>query len=214
MIDALLGDTGKVDLIENVSEGKMCLNAFAGKLNEKGYRVDRTLLSSIGLLMNRNQPYKVVRTAEEQFVESDKLFVDTPPFFIHEIYARDSVLLERLSTVYTTLINTLDHKGESPIVIPEAIEVGKAMGGGTLVIALVGGYNVSITNQIGRETPSSSLTLGKVAVQHVTQLSLMFYMIDASSGQVIWDDRRYIKGGVIHKQKIVSMIESLVAELP
>lgn len=214
IIDAPAGDTSKVDLVENLSEAKMCLNLFAGNLNERGYRVDRTLISSIGLLMNRNQPYKVVQTVEDQQVAERELSTRNPPFFIHAIYAKDVTLLEKLSTIYTMLINSHERKGESPLMIPEAIEVGKAMGGGTLVIALVGGYNVPITSQIGKETSSQSLTRGIVTTQHVTQLSMAFYMIDASSGLVIWDDRRYVKGGIIHKQKIVDMIESLIVGLP
>src|SRR6266852_2233113 len=61
LIEGLMGDTSKIDLIENRRMGASLLTVCADSLSLKGYPIRKTILSSIGLLMKPNKGYRVVR---------------------------------------------------------------------------------------------------------------------------------------------------------
>lgn len=214
IIDELIGDTAKVDIIENTKLSKTCLNMLAGALNDKGYHVDRTLLTSIGLAMKRERVYKIVQTPDDQQRDVELLPSAAPPFFIDQIFRNDSSMQQQLQTLYMRLLNTERKKGQPAITIPEAVSIGRKVGGGLVFVILAGGHNVPVTNQIGKYTQTQSLTFDRVTVQQITQLSVMLFVFDGLTGEILWDDHSVKKGGLIYKEKFVSMLQDILNELP
>lgn len=214
VINALIGDTGSVDLIENQKIAKTCLQLYAGKLNEKGYNVDRTLLSSVGLLVNKNRRYHVVKTAGEQLYEPEELELLTPPLYLHKLFTQDTIRRQLLTVVYSSLLDFEKRKGDENKIIPAAPYLSKSLSGGMLAVVFVGGYNVGATKQYGQYLSPFSLTEEKISVQPISQFSMMFYLIDSSTGEVVWDDKIIMKGGLMHGEKLQRMVEKLCEELP
>jgi hypothetical protein len=214
VIEALDGDTAKVDLPENVRLAKLCVNMLAGALNDKGYHVDRTRVTSIGLAMHQDRLFRTARTVEDEQQESALLPVAAPPFLIDRLFSDDTLLQQQLQAAYRRLLLTERRKGEPTITIPEAAAVGKRMGGGLVFVLLAGGFNIPVTGQIGRETRNQSRAEEQIAIQKITQLSASLFVLDGETGEVLWDSRSVKRGGVVHPEKFVAMLQDLLLELP
>jgi hypothetical protein len=88
------------------------------------------------------------------------------------------------------------------------------MGGGLMFVLLAGGSNIRITDQIGKEARAGKGELDVVTVQKITQISAMLYVLDGETGEVLWDDRSVKRGGIIYREKLVSMLQDMLLELP
>ncbi len=214
IVEANTENKSIVNLVENQDYAKKCLQFLAGKMNEKGYNVERVHLTSMGLLMNKDKLYQVWKSSEEQRLNTDVVNLTTAPFYISNIFQEDTIKKQILNKTYSSLIGYEKQASESNIVIPAAKYLGKIFGSDLLVVVFVGGYNVSLTRQYGTYVPPLSSTLDKTSIQQTSQFSMMLYLIDSSSGDVIWDDRIYKKGGQMYFEKIQKMAESLIDDLP
>jgi hypothetical protein len=213
MIEALLGDTSKIDLIENRRVGGALLTLCADSLSRKGYPVTKTIYSSIGLMMQRDKPFRVVRTPEGRNADAEELPLGNPPFYVDEVFLPDSILGALVNT-YNSLINLPERKEGVVNTIPDAVAVGRQVECSTIMVVLVGGVNVPVGKGIGTATPNSSLTMGIQTLQGVSRLSMMFYIIDAKSGDIIWDDTKHVTGGVVYPDKILQTAGDLLNALP
>jgi len=214
VINASLGDSNIIDLVDNQKIAKITLQLFAGKMNEKGYNIDRVFLSSIGLLLNKDVNYRIIRTPEEQLFEPSELEVASPPLYLHELFSQDTIRRQLLRLVYSSLLNYEKRKGDNNIKIPAATYLSQSLGGGMLGVIFVSGYNVGATKQYGQYLSPFKTTEEKISIQPISQFSMMFYLIDSSNGEVIWDDRVIVKGGLMHSEKLQKMVEKLCDELP
>jgi len=210
IIDGLFGDTNKVDIVENKSLAARLLADCSDSLSRKGYPVRMTSLSSMGLLMKRDKSYKVAQTADAR---SEDLQIAHPPFFIDTLFLPDTIL-EHLAHVYSSLINLPEKRRDVSFVIPEAMPIGKRIDCETIAIVLAGGFNEPVSMGVGKQTANGSVTGGIIGLQSVSQLSMLFFVIDARNGEIIWEDRRFMSGGVLYPDKILGMARELVAELP
>jgi hypothetical protein len=213
LIEGLMGDTSKIDLIENRRLGEALLTQCADSLTRGGYPVRRTALTSIGLLMKPAGAYRIVRSTATQHIDSQDLPLGSPPFFVDDEFMHDTLLMQ-LRTLYLSLL-ALSQRGERDSTpIPEAMPIGKELGCGTMAVILVGGFNTPVSKGIGKTTPNESNTMGIVTLQSVSQLSVMLFLIDAVNGKVLWDDKKYLTGGVIFPEKIFGAAGDLLEELP
>ena len=214
VLTSLIGDTSCIDMVENTKMAKQCLLLFAGKLNEKGYNADRTLFASSGLLMNKEVPYRIIKNPDQRLYDENLLEVVTPPFYLHDLFSQDTIRRQLLALTYSSIMNYQKEKEEKNKTIPAAAYLGKSLGGGMMAMVFMGGCNVGVVNQFGKYLAPSSLTEEKISVQTISQFSLMFYLVDTATGEVVWDDRIYVKGGLMHGEKLQNMIEKLCDELP
>lgn len=210
VIDGLFGDTNKVDIVENKRIAGRLLADCADSLSRKGYPVRMTTLSSMGLLMKQEKGYKVAQTANAR---SEELQIAHPPFLIDTLFLPDTIL-EHLVHVYSSLINLPEKRRDVSFVIPEAMPIGKRINCEMIAIVLAGGFNEPVSMGVGKATVNGSVTGGIIGLQSVSQLSMLFFVIDARNGEIIWEDRRFMSGGVLYPDKILGMARELVAELP
>lgn len=214
IVQSLRGDTDKIDLMENEDVGVRVLQICADMLREKGYTVNNTIFSSIGLLMKQNQLYKVIRTADERRLDDGKLPLASAPFYVNKAIIRDSTFLVRLAYVYNALLNARQEEQGSKTIVREAISIGKTIGNGALAVVLTGGYNVPVSKKLGEPARNTSLTQNVVTMQSISHLSMVFFIIDTKTGEVIWDDRQFKNEGVVMPEKYFSMIKDMLQDLP
>src|SRR2546426_783819 len=201
LIDGLFGDTNKVDIVENKRVAARLLADCADSLRRKGYPVRTTSLSSMGLLMKRDGSYKVAQTADAR---AEDLQIAHAPFFIDTLFQPDTIL-EYLAHVYSSLINLPEKRPDVSFVIPEAMPIGKRIDCEMIAIFLAGGFNEPVSIGVGKSTVNRSATSGIVGLQSVSQLSMLFFVIDARNGEIIWDDRRSMSGGGLYPAKILAL---------
>lgn len=213
ILDATLGDTNIVDIAGNKTMAVALMDEVSDLLNAKDYHVENRLLSSMGLLMNRGTAARVMRTFEEQEIDEDKLALKTPPFYVYRVFEKDT-LKRLLVSFYSALINSAKAEGAPNPVIADAVPLGKTIGGGTWFILLTGGYNIPAAKEHGMTNPSSSQTLGQVGVHEITQVTMMLFVVDTESGELLWSDQRHEVGGTVHKERIMRIAGKLVSFLP
>ncbi|HTK82390.1 MAG TPA: hypothetical protein VL633_08880 [Bacteroidota bacterium] len=213
IVDDMMGDTNKVDLILNKSMGGMILTYFSDRMEGKGYHIDNDILTSVGLAMDRNQVYKVAQSIRSRELNQEDLPVALPPFYLNEIFNSDSAA-GNLRETYDALVHTTSRSEGSASYVPSAASVGKQTGAETLLIILLGGFNVAPSEQLGDEITSDLGTIGKVAGQRVSQVTVAFYILDSRTGELLWADQRIAQGGTVYKEKILLLADKILDALP
>ena len=213
LIDGILGDTDKVDLTENKEVAANVLQLCEDSLKIKGYQIQKTVLSSIGLLMSPSAVYRVATTVADHEASVEDLPLGSPPFYIDENV--NDTTRRRLSHIYNSLINSPEKAEGTTTIVPEAARLGDIGGKSkTLMVLLAGGVNVPVSKAIGERFANPNPGEGVVAVQRISQFSVMLFILDMNTGEVIWDDRKHVQGGLIFQEKIYSMLGDLLEELP
>jgi hypothetical protein len=213
IIDDMIGDTNKIDLIANKSLGSMILTYFTDRLIGKGYHIDNNILTSVGMLMDRQRVYKLVQSVQMKDTDVEDLPIGLPPFYLNDIFRNDSASGSLWST-YDALIHVSSHEDGSTRFVPSAKGVAKHAEAETLLIILLGGFNVSASKQLNEESASDASTIGRIAIQHISQVTVAFYIVDTRTGELLWFDQRNAQGGTIHKEKILKLADKILDELP
>lgn len=213
IIDDMIGDTNKIDVVMNKSFGGMILTYFTDKLTAKGYRIDNNILSSVGLLMDRQQVYKLVQSVRTKDTDLEELPAGVPPFYLNDIFQSDSAAANLWST-YDALVHSSPREGASTTFVPSAPSVGRQTASETLLIALIGGFSASSSKQANDEFSSDKATVGRVAVKHISQVTVALYILNARTGELLWSDQRVSQGGTIYKEKILNLADKIIDDLP
>ncbi len=214
ILQGVAGDTDKIDLVENKDIGVGTLAELTDQLRGKGYSIGQSMLTSVGLLMNRNQPYHLAATSYDVNLSTDDLPLATPPFYLDPSLARDSTFQLALEYLYTSILNSGQKEEGVKTVVPYAVPVGKFVDAKTIVVLLTGGINVNLTKVESGKFLNPSQTEGLVAVRPESKLSVLLYILDAATGEVIWEDRVFRNGGAVTKDKVVSLVEEMCEDFP
>lgn len=213
LIRATNTDTAVVDLAANKTTADKLLTYAGDHLIQKGYNVTDRVLSSVGLLMDRERGVSVSRTSELDPEEGGGTLYLHPPFYLYQPLRRDTVLRGLLETVYRTLARSGDDPARLPKV-GEIVPLGRAFGAGMVFIFLGGGYEIPPAVAAGGVSPPAGEMLAGVGYQPVTQASLHLYVLNALTGEIIWADHQIKQGGVNYDGKYLSMAENLLEDIP
>ncbi len=213
IIDDMIGDTNKIDVVANKSFGGMILNYFTDSLTAKGYHVDNAMLTSVGLMMDRQHLYKLVQSVRTKETDMDDLPIGVPPFYLNDVFRHDSDAAQ-LWSMYDVLIKTSPEEGGDKIFVPASTAVGRQTEAGTLMIIFVSGFSVPSGKQYDPHYYSDRETVGRVGMQHISQVTVAFYIVDAQTGELLWLDKRNMQGGTIYKEKILRLADKIIEELP
>ncbi len=214
ILQGVAGDTDKIDVVQNKDIGVATLQELADRLREKGYSVRQSMLTSVGLLMNHNQPYRVAATSYDVNTSTEDLPIGTPPFYLDPSVERDSTFRLSLAYLYTSALNSGQKEDGVKTVIPYAVPVGKLVESKTIVVLLTGGINVNLTKEASGTFHNRSQTEELVGVRPETRLSVLLYVLDTATGEVIWEDRVFKNGGFVTKDKVVNLVEELSEDFP
>jgi hypothetical protein len=213
IIDDMIGDTNKIDVVANRSLGSMMLTYFTDGLIGKGYHVDNNILTSVGMEMDRRRVYKLVQSIQMKDADVEDLPVGLPPFYLNDIFRDDSAFASLRST-YDALVHVPSQVEGSTTFVPSAKGLAERAEAETLFFILLGGFNVSASKQLNEESASDASTVGRVAIQHISQVTIAFYVVDARTGELLWFDQRAAQGGTLHKEKILKLADKILDELP
>jgi hypothetical protein len=212
-IEGLIGDTDKVDLTENRELAANVLRRCEDSLKLRGYQIQKTLLTSVGLLMGPATVYKVARTVAEREASEEDLPAGSAPFYVDQTL-NDTTRL-RLAHVYNSLINVPQKEEGTTTIIPEAALLNSITdSSNTLMVLIAGGVNVPVSKGIGEKNSTPVMTHGVITVDRGSHFSIMLFVLDMKTGEVIWDDRKHVQGGVIYSEKIYSILGDLLEEFP
>jgi hypothetical protein len=214
VLEALRGDTSKIDLPENKKIAKTCLNYLSGNLSAKGYNVDRVLMTSIGMLEPKWHLNHMITVPDERFADPELLTLGTPPYYLNPLFIGDTLKERLLYTVYSSLAGYSKAKGEANRVIPAARVLGKMVGGGLMGILLVTGYDIPVSYREHKAENALVTSTDKISAVAVTQFTMFFYLVDSETGEIVWDQTVERKGGTISDNKLNDMLDSILIELP
>lgn len=178
VVEDIAGNIDSVNVDENKVLGNTLLKIFNDELNQKGYLVEKTMLSSIGLTLNPNNQYQVVGAPS----------TGNPPFYIDEAIIQDPDMKQKLTTLFNSLGTYIKKEGEPSKVIPDAPSLRIGTESDALLVILAGGRKVSLGKQIGQGVLTTMLTLGTVATWQTSTTVMQLYIVDLKSGEVLWSD--------------------------
>jgi hypothetical protein len=214
LLEAVSEDTNKINISESRQYAKTSNDYFAGRLNEKNYHVEKSLVTSVGLLLDPKAKNKVVNSIDEEETGVGTLPYELPPYYMHEIFKRDTILVQLLKIVYSSLVGYEKTSGDIGRKIPAATYLGKALGSDIMAFVFAVGYDAPVSYRLGVQHVIPDIRASKMLFEPVTQFTLMFYLVDSKEGEVVWDDKVVLKGGTVNKEKLETMINKIVSELP
>lgn len=214
IVDDISGDTNKVEVTWNREIGDSVLDLIARKLKNKGFVLRRTMLTSVGLMVSRSQVFKVGSTYEDHDTDEEILPSGRPPFYVHEDFQRDTAAKQSLASVYRSLIQASPEGGAEHTVIQDAAMLCESSGVNSICIFFVGGFNVPVTQRIKDEDRSIEVAGGAVGVERVSRVSMAFFIIDATGGELIWADHLQTSGGIVHLEKVERLASGIIDRIP
>ena len=202
-----------VDLGATKSAADTMLRLAQMRLDERGYNVSARLLTSVGLSMDSSFAARVTNTTALDREGEDAPISIHAPFYLYQALRRDAGMRSLLSTLYARLARMEETDGAYPS-MPEAVPLGKAFGGGLIIILLGGGYEVSASVEEMGTKPPWLEGEAKIGYKAVSQGSLNLFVLDPDSGAVLWADRHVSTGGLMYDEKFVRMADILLEDLP
>jgi hypothetical protein len=163
--------------------------------------------------MDQRHVYKLAPSVQSEDANLSDLPVGVPPFYLNDVF-KDSFSATELRSAYDALIKSSPEKEGAKILIPGSAAVGKRAEAATLMIVFLGGFNVAASKEFNDESASSASTVGGVGMQHISQVTIAFYIVDAQTGELLWSDQRTSQGGTVHKEKILRLADKIIGELP
>ncbi len=214
IIQAIRGDTELIDLTENKDIGVSELQFCTDELRAKGYQVRNSDLTSVGLMVDPYKIYKMIRTLDDAHLPEDALPLGYAPFYLDPLVVRDTLMQSALTQLYSSIVYSGQKEDTMKTIIPIAKVVGARLRAKTLLVLLTGGFNVPITKGVTEMTANPDKAQNAIAVRPRSQLSVLMYILNATNGEIIWEDREYKNEGVVHKDRILGMLEDLLDEMP
>jgi len=214
ILETMVTDTSVVNLPENKKLGHTCMDLFASTLQEKGYTLNNSLLTSVGLLAGTDRKYKVISSPEEEDLSEAVIPEGYPPFYVSETFRGDTLHEQLLRTVYRRIIGYEKGKSDSSAYVRTSTFLGKLFGTDYFAFLFVGGFNVRASQQDGVIRNPKGDSYEKIAYERVTQLTMLFYIVDSRTGEIIWDDHINMRGGLIYKEKLVKMARKILENVP
>jgi hypothetical protein len=214
IMDATMGDTVIVDMAGNKTMAIEIMDQMSEQLNVREYKIGNKLLGSMGLIMNQATTAKVIQSVEERELDEELLGLSRPPFYVYRVFKKDSTLLRLLAGFYSSLINSVKLEGKPSPIIREALPLGATIGGGTWFVLLAGGYNIPVGRELGVGLNHESLPLGKIGTHEITQVTMMLYVVDMKTGELLWSDIRHEVGGTVHRERLLRIAEKVSSSLP
>jgi PBP1b-binding outer membrane lipoprotein LpoB len=214
ILDAMSSDTILVNLPENKKLGRVCLDFFASTMQEKGYLLDNSLLTSVGLLAENDRNYKLISSEFEENLSDNEIPQSYPPFYIHDTFNKDTIYKQLLQTVYRRIVGYEKSEEDSSRYLRTSTYLGKLFGTDCFAFLFVGGYNVRATQQSELFKNPKVDSYDKVAYGRISQMTMLFYIVDSRTGEIIWDDHINMKGGLIYKEKLIKIARKILEQLP
>jgi hypothetical protein len=208
------GNQDLVSLVENRELWKLFKDVFREELQRKGYNIERSLLTSMGLLMEETRRMKVERTLEDRELKIQDLTVANPPFFIDEQFKSNPELMDKLEALYGVLDKFRKYRGDANMIIDEATSLQQGIKGEALFIVFIAGRNVPLTKQIGQALISSIATLGTFYIYDTSGLFYNLYVITPHNGELIWADYNYMKGGNVNAKSVRTEARTFARKIP
>jgi hypothetical protein len=214
ILDATSGDTNLVNIPENKKLGRTCLDLFASRMQEKGFVLNNSLLTSVGLLAENDRYYKVISSEPDEKLSDEKIPEGYPPFYVSDTFKKDTLHEQLLRTVYRRIVGYEKNEDDSSGYVRTSTFLGKLFGTDCFAFLFVGGYNVHASQQSELIINPKGDSYEKVSYERITQMTMLFYIVDSRTGEIIWDDHISMKGGLIYKEKLIKMANKILSRLP
>ena len=211
IIDDVIGDTVLVDVGKNKSYGSLILNHADELLRARKFGVQNLVLTSVGLIMDRNQIYRYsgsVTAGRGDFVYG------RAPFYLDDVIANDSPFVGRLASTYRTLLTVPVGTLAAGSFRPFSDSMGTRFQGEMLICFILGGYMVSASDRVMARPEPLPYGKGLETESKVTQVSLTMFILDAREGTLLWSDQLAEKGGNVSTNKLLYLTEQLIDRLP
>ncbi len=208
------GDTSKIDLLWNRQLADSLLLYCKLAFERRGLPPERLFLASIGMPLNSRSMYGVVSKQEDAKLGIGSLPKAAPPYYLDPEIDTSVVFREQWQRVCRSLVHTSFTPEANHTFVEGADSIGERLGASTLCIFFASGIIIPVTQRVIPESPSINNRIGQVSEERATQASMSVFMINASTGELLWSDQQVLTGGTIYQGKLTLLIERLVDRLP
>lgn len=220
------GDVDELRIYEVQSVADSLAARFSAGLARKNYRIDRSMLTSMGLFWPSDWEFLTLTSAQQETLVSTDKPKKHPPFFTNDALSRDAMTLATVASLYrevgTARAQELARKPgglvQSAPVVREFVGAADDV---DLLVVFVSGRDVSRGKKAGR------LFLTMVAVAAAASGSttvlpdwdnggvmLDAFIVDGRTGQLLWSDSKLASGERASWPTVAALAARAIAELP
>ena len=220
------GDIDELRVYEVHSVADSLAVRFTAGLARKNYRIDRSMLTSMGLFWPSDWEFLTLTSPQQETLVSTEKPTKHPPFFTNDSLSRDAMTLTTVASMYgearTARALKLAKKPSRLVEsAPRVLEYLGAADGSDLLVVVVSGRDVSRGKKAGR------LLLTMAAIAAAAQGSatvlpdwdnggvmLDAFIVDGRSGQLLWSDSKLTGGERASWPTVAALAAGVIAELP
>jgi hypothetical protein len=192
----------------------------------KKYRVDRSLLTSMGLSWPSEWEFLTLTSAAQETLPSTEKPIKGPPFFTNDAISRDAMTLMAVASMYSEVRSARARKlAKKPSGLVESaplvLQYVGAAEGSDLLVVFVSGRDVSRGKKAGRLLLTMA-ALAAAAAGSATVLPnwdnggvmLSAFIVDGRTGELLWSDSKLAGGGRASWPTVGALAARVIAELP
>jgi len=216
VVDDIKGKVDLVDVPRNINAAKGAMDALDIQLKYKGYNTVCKEVVSMGLYAkDKEKSYKIAKdkspTSNEEFEALPEIL---PPFFVNKTFCDTEEKSMIMSQVIEKLSTYTRNKGEPMGEIPEAKQIQTGYNEDVILFLLIKGTDVPVGKSIGQAVATAILTLGFLSMAQVSSTTVSLYMVETSTGKIIWSDSIYSKSKPSSPKTHQRVFTALVKRIP
>lgn len=208
--------SGKVDnvpMYENKKYAESVLEIIKEKMKEKGYVVGNTINASVGVNFIREE-FNVVKDKDD--TENDN--IQPPPYYIDEIFNNEEDK-EKLKKFHHSFRFYNKKTASQPNIIhPGAPEIASKVDSSAdiLAVVIIRGRTAPFGKTLAISALASAVTsnAGVYVVAGPSYVQEFIYLIDAISGEIIWENDFYDPHILFNEVYFTAAAKQLIKKLP
>jgi hypothetical protein len=220
------GDIDELRVYEVQSVADSLAARFRAGLAQKNYRIDRSMLTSMGLSWPSDWEFLTLTSPQQETLASTEKPTKHPPFFTNDSLSRDTMTLTAVGSMYcqarTARALRLAKKPSRLIEsAPIVLEYLGAAGGSDLLVVFVSGRDVSRGKKAGRLL----LTMAAIAAAAEGSTTVLpdwdnggvmldAFIVDGRTGELLWSDSKLDGGARASWPTVAALAARAIEELP
>jgi hypothetical protein len=226
LVHDVAGDMDELRIYEGHAVAESLAARFSASLAVKNYRIDRTILTSMGLSWPPTWEFLTLTSQAQEALPSAEKPKKHPPFFTNDSLSRDVETLTAVASMYREVrwARTRKLEKKPSLAVSSAAQVLRYMGadeGSDLLVVLVSGRDVSR----GKKAGNLLLMMAAIAASAGGSPTVMpaldnggvmldAFIVDGQTGELVWSDSKLVGGRRASWPTVDIVARQVMAELP
>jgi hypothetical protein len=220
------GDVDELRVHEGLSVADSLAARFSAGLAVKNYRVERTMLTSMGLPWPPTWEFLTTTSPAQEALPSTEKPRKHPPFFTNDSLSRDVMTLTTVASMYREVRLARERKLKKKPSVPVAsapllLKYLNAADSSDLLVLFLSGRDISKGKKAGNIFLEMIAIAATAAGNPPVTLPLDYggvmldaFIVDGRTGELLWSDSKLVEGQRANWGTVDALAHRVMTELP